>query len=1587
MNILASSGFVNFIFENWALLLFAVAAVLLLLAIFFRKVRILRIIFVCVAVVIYVALAIYLAVEAATGGILNFADFAVKWLPTIIFTFFILCSTLWGMLCGLRKSLIFTLHALVAATACVIVFVTCVNLPALDKGLLSFVNLFLGGEGSLQRMLRVSTDCTGLKEVFVKWLPVILQNNDVNIMLSGSEAYIYTLADVLFRMAFASILYVAYAILNLILYVVYLIFYSERKYRRKINKKLNENKTDRGYRRRRLGGSFVGLARGIVAGVLCLSFLGTGLFIIAGRGDGDMQDADLGNDDVNTAYSLYRSINSYGKYGIFKVLNACSSPDQSPYYLFAADLVFSGELKDEEFGIDEHVVLREELSSYACFARDTMSLLLKYGGDEIKPLIQGDATQSAVDTVVSVMQQEGFRTEFTDLISEFDTQTYVINFALSFVNSAVANIDQMSFAQSVSAENRDLLKLLFTKGYLSDMLPDEREIKAVIGENSGVLFIRPYINLSRLITKDDVKLAFNIALDVMAGDMSTTKSTLGLIKQILPKVKQISLLGGDREEELNPVLGRLYCYAANRFLKSESSDGLRYDEIYEDNVEWVSEINSLVDVADAALGLYDNIYSESKQPLDMVIDIFDKNTPVYEYNSRCFDTVCDGVIKSKLVGKTLSTSKMYNVIRNGLGSVFTGIYVPAGITYETTFKSDGTLEEAGELYRVFNGLRVLGRNSDLLTLVKNFNADRDMQKFIDGVCKVTKTVDANGVSFASYITDSHLLRSVMSAALINYGSEYVYVPLKSREEDDKGNKVKLIKSEELKVLFDNLQDIADLISPVLKNPNDTQAIANLIESQTFRNVLSNSGILEGTAGKLIVKALDGNDSVVIPGGLTTSYEGWVSAPSKKGEVANLLNAIDALDIEISSLIDGAINTEELTDKVLALTADDVENCLKSSVLHYTLSDYLINKSPEYGSFKLIVPKAARLQLTDDKLNEIVKKEEIKTILSVVNGINSDNVFSKIATNKHLLTESSIIAASSAYALVNDADVNDMLSLPAKYNDAATEQALYYYNSSNPWKEEIPYLVDALDEILGVSSDPEFKFDEGNLNNKLSALLKDLGSASSINPQATRLQVCYKSEVVRNALTVKLDEVLVGQIEDNLLLSAKRGGYYTYTELESLTNGLVIFDVDIMNVNGEELTNRVKKQVLTLNDYDSRFNKTKLEVIYNSLIISGKLSRELDTVLLDSDAPEETRSPMIEPEVLKGIKGANPRYSQQELSYMINAVVNELKIDSFDDLDTVDFDNVKNGDVKEVCKSLVIRGVLTKQISDNSTLNVDHPLAYEENLHILRTPEIESLVEIVGSMDDVDNSYFEDVRLADIKKYVYDEVGATKSYLILKCISNSIKDERNLIVRQTLLDSYGCIPAAETGAFIDAFIEVEGEDVTINKWTKTDDDGESAENVDFKYPNAEQRTTVFASELLRAKITEQILEKNNTAGSTFFVGKDNVMRFADTHGRDCFVLSLRELENLCNALDLCNVGSENKFAVPQFGDMQSIVDNKENIDVFYASDIIRFRITDCILNNVTDVETMPDKQLTFNLFAKEDNVEKTCIALETIKQTI
>ncbi|MDE6690760.1 MAG: hypothetical protein K2K04_02205, partial [Clostridia bacterium] len=872
--------------------------------------------------------------------------------------------------------------------------------------------------------------------------------------------------------------------------------------------------------------------------------------------------------------------------------------------------------------------------------------------------------------------------------------------------------------------------------------------------------------------------------------------------------------------------------------------------------------------------------------------------------------------------------------------------------------------------------------------------DKDMEKFLKTLSEAVAKKDENGGTIAEYIVQSKLLRSVISAALINYGENYAYVPTVAREKNADGHTVKFIKAEELTALFDSLSELVDFILPVLQDGDADmkKAIAEFVGKDVFTTLLENSTIFEGTVALHLVNALKDDTTVIIPQPLKDNLDGWVTAGGRQGEIKNLLGALDAAQIEIADIVNGEFDSDSILDRFTSeeFTEKELQTCLKSSVLHYTVSKFLTGGDSDFGSFKLIVPEVALLNLEDDSLPAVVRKNEIENVLKMVKALDLSAetdvsaVLVKLVQreNKQMLSGSYILSASMVGSLVDNPDVNDMLSLSEKYTDAATTENLKKFNSSNPWKEEILRLITALDEIMGISSAEEFEFNDTKLTDSLSDFLKNMNAPSNANWQVTRLTVSYASEVVRGAITSRLDELLGGNIDEGILYSAKSGdGYYTEKELKSLSSVFDIFGLDIKELDADELANKIKSEILSLNQPAEGYYGSKLSIVYPSVIFSGIMSKSLDDVLLnrlESEGGETQSGPMIDEDILYKIKAGSSRYKQSVISDLINSI-NALGLDDFDKLNNLNMNDViKNiEDMDVVCASVIVRGVFTKQIGENNTLGVDHPLAYEEEIKVIKAEEIKAIVGLAGNIENVGDTYFDTVSLSQIKANLFNEDRTVKSYLILKAVSDSIIETSYLIVDRALVDKYGCIDSSEVRMLIEAFGEMFDADASISTL------GSSGGG--FSYPTEEQRDIIMQSRIVRAKLTEQLREQNDNA--EIFVGERNLAKFTDINGVSRAIISEGEMYAVFLAIDKCTGGED--FSIPTI-DMAALKDynGRDLIDVMFDSDILRYRICDYIIKQLEAIgQTVETKEQQAYSVSDLQPVKKEVIDKEKVKEIV
>lgn len=1102
-------------------------------------------------------------------------------MPSILFALFVLVGFLRGLRRGFRKSLILLIQAIAAFVICLGVYLLLINNDTVDGLLLTGINSILGSPSGLQDALGVTGDFATLKQVLAQYISDMLAGVGAGPVTAADSGYVMALVLLAYHIVFALLLSIVYKILQFIFYLVYLIFYSEGRYRRK--KKEKEKEGGVPYKKRKLAGAIVGLSRGLVAGLVCVSLIGGALSVVTGGyGEGKTEDYAFGEPNIDQAYTVYRSLDEYGTKGIIKILNTVRDSEDVPFYLYITDLIFSGRLVDENLGIDENIKFRDELTGYVGFAKNVATLVMKYGGDTMKNIVSS-GNDEAMNEAVKLFENEDFNREFRLLIENFDAKTFISGFALSFIDSVVENIDQTSISDGMDENTVNMIKILFKSDYYSDKIPSDAALLAA-GKKA------PVLKASSLISKKDILAAYDVIvesmnkapeeegyIDIIGGKIDT----LSTLKIMVPFVSNLSILSTEKASEVDPVLERLYTYVENTVLTDVNAEGyVSPDYYYDEKIEWTSELKTLLGVAGDALNIYATVAKDSpsgdsngegesnpedsakpgkpgigeasaegkevgdgdgektsKDALDMIVNIFDAKNENYTANMTRVDRICDSLSKSKLIGRALSSSYMYSQIKTALSSVASSFDMPENVRYDSNGGDDG------EIKALLDGLKSICKNETTIKLLSDTPDFSDLEDF-KPYAEVLTTADESGNAPIDCVIKSKLLHSLLSAMLVDMSEEEdssIYISDRAKESNSAGEKVNIIEKDLLKDILQSSSDIIDLISEI--SGADSLKISEIVSNDAVKKLTKNI-IVQGTAAKLLINALKDNESIVIPASLSDP-EKWLdsgmegSSDFSKGEFRKLFDFIAEANFDIDGIVDGSV---DVIDEINKLSDEKMQdNMLASDVLWYTIS-YLLSTSIGDGGMEIIVPDGAKADIseTETDVKVLIKREEIKALINRVILIApalkqdetdvremSDKLIELIVVNKNKVFGSLILDATIINFVVNGNVLDGTtIEIPTSLKENAKKENLAKYNFDGGWggdNGELVKLINALDVFLGVSATvadgKKFTMQEVSLD--LTEIIKKLKDDSV-------LTTVYASEILKYTVSVKIKDTLTGE---------------------------------------------------------------------------------------------------------------------------------------------------------------------------------------------------------------------------------------------------------------------------------------------------------------------------------------------------------------------------------------------------------------------------------------------------------------------------
>lgn len=1277
-------------------------------------------------------------------------ELILKYIPTIYFILSVAIHTLIGYKRGLKRSLSFLYRTLIVFGIYLVIYLLVINLSIIDQGLLNLVNLFMGQNG-LQNALGISSSSSSIKDCLVELIPSLMGDNVYATALYDNGAYLRTLVSMVYNLAWFLIIYIFYCIT---IFIVNRVYCHKNPYKEEKNRYMLEvahNNVPHGKSKGKLGGTGIGLLRGVVSSIIILSLFGNVLYIASG-GKGQNKDDDtisLDDESIDPYVKMYQAVSNYGEYGIYYILNAIDNKENIPFYLYITDVVFHGQINDEETGFNETVSLRSELSQVTSFATEGTKLLFHYGGQEFKDIIMGrDTSKTVLDEIISLYKIEAFQNDFNNLIDQLDLNSYTFNFAFGFAQSFLGNCDDPSSPlYTLPDDSKELLKICFKKGYKSSVIPFESKADEVL----------PYLNPSLLLESYDVKYIFEMFTKIYEftgntyeeNDINQTIDTVNLIKDLLPCIEKLSILKTEDKDKLNPVLSRIYAFAEVKYLAAPTNEeqvksikklkAVSASSYYE--IDWISELNSLIDVAsdlltsysDALNTLKDENEDTSNVPL-VILEVAKSSKYMNVVNK-----LSDSVLLENLMQTSLVEYYLEETLASIIGTSRENIILPDNISYV----SDG--ETKGETYKVLSLMNLLATSKDI---VSTNNGDIEVNQFVKklikgeindpedifNLLKIKNSKDSSSRSeVTSAILDSELFRSTISNYIFNneeaitnsLGFELV-IPSSACETNSNNEKCS-IKYEE----FDYVLSVIEKADLEAFSSSDINVV--LTEFKKVRYEFSSSEILRGSISKYLSENDFDDFKIIIPS--KAKVDGVLSST----ELNYFFDFVDLVDVDKLSSGDTSYLLETLvTNKDLLFS---------SQVLKATVSNYIrpidgSEKEVSYNNVTLIVPDTS---LNSEKYVTDKEFEILAEFITLIkdndySSLSNDEILTLIYDNevngKTKILNSNIINATMVNLLLNQDDFDSYIPETLDKDHQGSKESLYTFSSTNSWYGELKKLINGLGEICYDESSSKIQLslldDDSYLKKTVIPSLLDAPRQNS--KEVTKLDVVYSSLIIKNKVTKVIDDSLDNSTEpisSTYRDECKDGNYYLKDEISSLLYFLKEYNLEIDDFADFEFESLLDKNssnyVLNSSRVDS--SKLKIDIIYNSTLLKLEITQYIDDSIRDNINDFDQVRMYLKTKLSS--TSSNYVYSLDSLKNTLDCL-EKLEI-NFQKDENGDYSYSFNGTsilkkiynedgitISDIYSSNIVVGVVSKYLSDYLAYDssfgnnvIDHPYAYSD----------------------------------------------------------------------------------------------------------------------------------------------------------------------------------------------------------------------------------------------------------------------------------
>ena len=1364
--------------------------------------------------------------------------FLIGYLPTIMFALMVVSAILVASIRGIRKTRISIIHSLIAFSICLTLFLLLVDNKNVDAFILNVTNSIVGPNG-MQRMFGVSENCQSFREIFIEFIPKQMNFVDgLSIILKENGKYLSSLVDVAYRLTFGIVLYVLFWVLKFILWIIYLIFYNEKKYIRKREAKYENGIVDTPYRKKRLLSAFVGCGRGVLSGLISLSFLGMALYIFAGgAGDGKKNEPLVTNNpDINYALDAYSELETYGTKGIYKILNSIRDEKNMPYYLFAANMIYKG--KVEDVSGTTNVYLIEELASYVNFSKNTLNLFIKYDRDNLIKLINNEDNIVLLDDIIRVMNDENFQKEFDELIKTFESKTYFINLTYSLIDSLSKHLTEVSFTKDMPIEVLTPLRILFEEGYLCDEIPYENKLSLdkymnintpSYNENDYIL---GYIKPSNILEKGDIfnlyKIFERVFTNIYNTENEPVDNVLNGISEAIPYLKNLSIMNTDRGKELDGVLKRIYAYLEVKYLGGESDLVYKSENNYSDSayasISWVDELSMLVDVLDSGLNIYRTDFTDQTKILDSILGLFSPN------NTNA-DKVINAITSSRLIGELFGTKFFQEGYDNVIKGIIDIASFPEGMSFGNVYDNDGHFVDYGEFYYLAKGLKSMMSTPDaksFIDSIANNTIGNDPLDFLTKISNIMGT-KVDNETVGDIVSNSRIINSILSGFLIQnsqFDGLVIYIDDSILEKSSTGETLNIITKTELKTLFSYFPTFIDVATPLIKNQGMTpeefqKELIAIIKNEKVMDMLD-SKIIEGTVSYLAANNIEG--TVIIPKSMKDGYD-LVSVDNHISEIKKLLTIINDKDIniDIDALINDNIDAEagtKLLETFINISENKIDDVLSSNILYYTISNFL-NESGDRieGAMSIIVPDIANEALEEDTIDKVIKKDILKDfvknirIIISTESVDTLEMFSRIIKNKDIM-DNMIISVTTANLLANNLDefksLKDVLIIPTKYNNenyGKIDKLKQEFSRTNPWFLEAKALVNALNLVLDLKDDETLNPDD--LAETIVAQINTLNDEVN-GTKETKLDKLYDSEIFVSTLSTNISKSLKenGVVNEEQMANAKIKGTNNFkkSEIRSLVNAFKLFEIDVENPNiGTIITEDVENNFIyyteKLNEYN---NKSKLDLLYESTIIRDLFTSNINKALITGKLGDS--------ESLRLCYDKDNYFKQSEIESLIY-LMKKLGIDNFGEIDvnviSQNIYNIEEDDINYLYRYNITSVLLYGALNGTNTIYISQDAKVKINettYEAINKNEATALAYLLSNFDiNIDDFSIDDVDLNEI------DIDKIKDSVIISSIFyTNISKVKEIVIPKNVLnvsiDDKVYIKSNEFGKFLKAIYD-------------------------------------------------------------------------------------------------------------------------------------------------------------------------------------